>query len=59
MKTVYDVRKLLRDFGIFVYTGDRKGDLLMLEMEIIELYHSKFIDGETMKRAVMILRSSS
>lgn len=59
MKTVYDVQQLLRGYGITVYTGDRKDDLLMMEMEVLDLYHSKFIDGETMKKAVMILRLGS
>lgn len=59
MKNVYDVQQLLKRFGIIVYTGDRNDDLLMMEMEILDLYHSKFIDGETMKRAVIILRNGS
>jgi len=59
MRNVYDVQQLLKSYGIFVYTGDRKDDLLMMEMEVLDLYHSKFIDGETMKKAVMILRSKS
>lgn len=59
MQTVYDVRNLLMKFGIIVYTGDRKGDDLLMEMEVLELYQMGFIDGETMKKAVMLLRSSS
>ncbi|MFC4411123.1 YqgQ family protein [Chungangia koreensis] len=59
MRTVYDVQQLLRAYGIIVYTGDRKDDLLLMEMEVLDLYHSKFIDGETMKKAVMILRMGS
>jgi len=59
MQTVYDVRNLLKKFGVIVYTGDRKGDDLMMEMEILELYKMGFIDGGTMKKAVMIVRSNS
>ena len=59
MRSVYEVQQLLIKFGIVVYTGDRNDDLLMMEMEILDLYHSKVIDGETMKQAVMILRNGS
>ncbi|WLV23560.1 YqgQ family protein [Aciduricibacillus chroicocephali] len=43
MKSLYDVQQLLKKHGIIVYTGDRLGDLELLEMEIGDLYAAKLI----------------
>ncbi|NAP01271.1 DUF910 family protein [Halomonas sp. MG34] len=32
MKTIYDVQQLLKRYGSFVYTGDRLGDLELMEI---------------------------
>ena len=31
IRTMEDVRRLLKRFGIWIYTGDRLGDLEMME----------------------------
>ena len=37
MKTVYDVRQLLKRFSIFIYTGNRIADLDLMEDELKDL----------------------
>lgn len=56
METVYDVRQLLKRFGIFVYIGDRLADLELIELEITELYEYKFIAVNDYQKALLILR---
>jgi len=56
MKTVYDVRNILKRYGIFIYTGNRTGDLDLMEAEVRELYKAQLIDELTFKQAVLILR---
>ncbi|MFS8578649.1 MAG: YqgQ family protein, partial [Novibacillus thermophilus] len=38
MQTVHDVRKFLQRYGTLIYTGDRQGDLDLMEDELRELY---------------------
>src|SRR5699024_510989 len=59
MKTVYDVRQLLKSFGIFVYIGDRLCDLELMELELTQLYQSNCISIEDYKKAVLILRKEA
>lgn len=59
MKTVYDVRQLLKSFGIFVYIGDRLGDLELMELELTQLYQSNCISIEDYKKAVLTLRKEA
>lgn len=59
MKTLYDVQQLLKRFGIFIYTGDRLGDLELMQMEIRELYDSGFIDLKTYQVARLIIIRST
>ncbi|WP_156290728.1 YqgQ family protein [Oceanobacillus salinisoli] len=57
MKTVYDVQQLLKRFHTFIYTGDRMGDLELMEMEIDELYKEyQFISKEEFIQAKLILK---
>lgn len=56
MKTIYDVQQLLRKFGTFIYTGDRFGDLELMELEINELYKFEFINTEEFQLAKLLLR---
>ncbi|MGD7043969.1 YqgQ family protein [Jeotgalibacillus proteolyticus] len=57
MATILDVQQLLKRFGIFVYIGDRKTNLEMMEVEIKELYHSNLINIQEFQKAVLLLRS--
>jgi len=42
-----DVRRLLKRFGIWIYTGDRLGDLEMMEEELEEMHRLGLIDKDT------------
>ena len=56
MKSVYDVRQLLKKFGTIIYIGDRIADFELMEEEIKELYQQKMIPSETFLLARSILR---
>ncbi|PAV29066.1 hypothetical protein CIL05_13915 [Virgibacillus profundi] len=56
MKTIYDVQQLLKKYGTFIYTGDRIGDLELMNMEINELFQLKFIHKEDYIQAKLLLR---
>jgi len=57
LKTVYDVRQLLKRYGIFIYTGSRVGDLDLMEAEVRDLHDAKIIDIQTYQQAILTLRS--
>ncbi|MCM3617813.1 YqgQ family protein [Sutcliffiella horikoshii] len=56
MKTMYDVRQLLRKYGTFIYTGDKVADIEMMEDEIRELYRSGVLEPPLFQSAMMLLR---
>lgn len=56
MRTMLDVRTLLKQYGIFIYTGNRVGDADLMELEIRELYTSKLINQEEFMQAMLILK---
>lgn len=56
LKTMLDVRNLLKRYGIFIYTRDRVGDLELMEMEVSELYHSNMIQQSEYQLAMIIIR---
>lgn len=43
MKTMYDVQQKLKQFGIFIYTGNRLSDLQLMELELNELFEYDLI----------------
>ena len=51
-----DVYDLLKQFGTFIYTGDRIGDLELIEDEIKELYRSRMIEQAQFQSAILIIR---
>jgi len=51
-----DVLGILKQYGIYIYTKDRIGDLYLMEDEIKELYKSKFIETKDFQMALLILR---
>src|SRR5699024_1371139 len=59
METTYDVRQLLKRFGIFVYIGERTADLNLMELEITELYNTKCITVSEYKQAILILKKAN
>lgn len=56
MKTIYDVQQILKRFGIYIYTGDRLGDLELMIFEINELYEAGFIQVSEYQMARLLLR---
>ncbi len=56
MKTMYDLRQFLQKHGAFIYTGDRIGDLDLLEMELRQLYEWDLIDVMTLQQGLLILK---
>ncbi|KIL45991.1 YqgQ family protein [Jeotgalibacillus campisalis] len=56
LATIWDIQQLLKRFGIFVYIGERKTNLEMMEVEIKDLYESNLIDMQDYQKAVLLLR---
>lgn len=59
MKNLLDVIKLLKRFGIYVYTGNRKDDIDMMASEIKDLYDNGLLMKEDYLKAVLVLRYES
>jgi len=57
MKSVYDVRQLLKKFGTIIYIGDRIADLELMEEELTELYKQQLITNQTFLQARHILNN--
>lgn len=53
---MYDVQQILKRFGIYIYTGDRLGDLELMTLEINELYKVGFIELKEYQMARLLLR---
>lgn len=56
MKNMIDVYALLKQFGTYIYTGDRIGDLELIEDEVKELYKSRMIEQSQYQSAILIIR---
>jgi len=56
MKTVYEIQQFLKQFGTFIYVGDRVGDLELMESELKELYQAQLIETREFQTALLILR---
>ena len=59
MKTMKDIYDLLKRSGIYIYTRDRKGDLILMEDEIRELFKARVIDTKEFQMAVLLLRQEA
>ncbi len=49
------VKELLRRFGIIIYTGSRLDDLVMIELELDDLYTAKLIEKEEYFQAKQVI----
>lgn len=56
LKTMIDVRNLLKRFGAFIYTGDRLGDLELIELELDDLYQYGFITQQEFLMAKLCVK---
>ncbi|MCP1145228.1 YqgQ family protein [Lysinibacillus endophyticus] len=57
MKTMKDIYDLLKQYGIYIYTRDRIGDLILMEDEVRELYKARVLDPKDFQSAMLIIRS--
>lgn len=55
-KSVYDVQQLLKQFGIFVYVGERLWDLEIMMDELRKIHHNYLIDQTVFLSAMGILK---
>ncbi len=56
MKSMIDIYTLLKQFGIYIYTGDRLGDLELIEDEVKELYKTRLIESKDYQTAMLLIR---
>ncbi|QCR32853.1 YqgQ family protein [Lysinibacillus sp. SGAir0095] len=59
MKSMKDIYDLLKQYGTFIYTRDRLGDVLLMEDEIRELYKAKVLEPRDFQSAMLILRQET
>jgi uncharacterized protein YqgQ len=59
MKNYFGVLQLLKRFGIYVYTGDKKTDIDMVQSEVKDLYDNGLLLQEDYLKAVLILREEA
>ena len=59
MVSMYDVQQVLKRFGTYVYTGNRLGDIDLMEQEINELYQLEFIGLNEYQLAKLILKKEA
>ena len=56
MDKMLDIYQLLKQYGTFIYTGDRFGDLQLMEEEIKELYKGNVLDVKQYQTALLVIR---
>lgn len=56
MNTLYDVQQLLKQFGVYVYVGNRMWDIELIALELDNLYKSGVVEKDLYLRAKIVLR---
>lgn len=59
MKNLLSIINLLKSFGVFIYTGNRKYDIDLMMSEVKDLYDNGLLLKEDYLQAVLILRSEA
>lgn len=59
MKNMYDVRKLLRQFGIWIYIGNREAEFDLMEMELNELFQMACISKSVYHQSILVIRKEA
>ena len=59
MKNLLSIIQLLKRFGIYVYTGNRKDDIDLMMSEVKDLYDSGLIQQDIYLKAILLLRFES
>lgn len=57
MKNLLGIIKLLKRFGIYTYTGNRRDDIGLIQSEVKDLYNSGLLSQEDYLTAIMICRN--
>lgn len=53
------VQNILKRFGTFIYTGNRVDDIIMMDIEIKELYTLRMLTDEEYIKAINCLKRES
>ena len=53
---MYDVQQLLKQFGIFVYVGNRLWDIELMMIEFKKLEEAGVIDKQLFMKAMLVLK---
>ncbi|MDI3256800.1 MAG: DUF910 family protein [Kyrpidia sp.] len=56
IRTVADVKALLRRYGILIYAGSPLDDLVLMELELEDLWEERLIDREEYLMAKTVIR---
>lgn len=56
MKTLYNVQQLLKQFGIFIYMGNRLYEIDMMKLELSRIYQAGLLDQQDYIAAELVLR---
>ena len=56
MKSVYDIQQFLKNYGTFIYTGDRQADLMLMQDELKELFLANIVDSKELQVATLIIK---
>lgn len=59
IKSIGDVRILLKQFGILIYTKDPIADLELMEEDLQELNEHGLVEKELYLKAILIIRAES
>lgn len=59
MKSMLDIINLLKQYGTYIYTLDRFGDLALMEDEIKELYKANVLNVHDYQMALLLLRQEA
>jgi uncharacterized protein YqgQ len=57
LRTIFDIQQVLKDFGTFIYTGNRLADLELMEEELRELFQNKLIEPQVFYQSILLLKS--
>ncbi|MDR6227401.1 YqgQ family protein [Desmospora profundinema] len=56
IRTMADVQALLKRFGAVLYTGDRLGDLHLMEEELAELHQLGLLETDSWLAARLVIQ---
>lgn len=59
MDKMLDIYELLKNYGTYIYTRDRIGDLMLMEDEIRELYKANVLDIKDYQMALLLIRQET